>query len=477
MKSAFAAILLCWSVQDAAAFQRPKDKDLAEIREQLDAANDKTLDRAQRNDAREKALWLTIRAYDILSFQYGGPVFPTRTSVLRSPQNGKKISFIPVVAAVGSYAIQNEIGRRRGTETLGIEESGNFASDGVARIFPSAFSNPSALASTILHELMHFRQATTPGVGDVLTPGEFEVEAYDAQLADTEAGFFPFTDVELDAEKAYLKKNLKKKKAQAVKERAQVNRSRGVPIDGYSVASLRADAIKELADKARRQVQIANKDHDARLRITLLDIALRSCDGPGTISQSELNGIPQPHSPFFANDAPRPEGLEECAQVYDYLAGGGRDNAELRRVSVRPAVPAEIRPYVPPAPATPAAPLNIQFPFSGSLPRFKDYAVAACGTLDKVPVNTRLTLPSYPYRFESDRDTLIVNELSANLGQCERQLFGLLIDYIRSGRGSEITAEWSQAAAARFRPAPAYQPPYYDPCRANGNKNCPPLEH
>ena len=67
-------------------------------------------------------------------------------SVLRSPQNGKKITWLPIVASVRNYSIQNEIGRAVDTLRLGEVEGGVFSSDGVARIFPLAFDNPAMLA-------------------------------------------------------------------------------------------------------------------------------------------------------------------------------------------------------------------------------------------------------------------------------------------------------------------------------------------
>jgi len=481
MRSAFAAFLLCWSVQDASALQRPKDMDLAEIREQLNVANDKTLDRAQRNDAREKALWLTIRAYDILTFQYGGLVFPTRVSVLRSPQNGKKISFIPVVVGAGDYALQNEIGHSRGTVKLGVDESGNFASDGVARIFPSAFANPSALASTILHELEHFHQATTPGVGDVLTPGESEVKIYDAQLADTESGFFPFTDVELDAETAYLKKNLKKRRAQAAKERAQVNRSGGLPVDAYSVASLPADAIKALADKARRQVQIAQADHDQRLRNELARLAFASCRSPGSVFQSALDDLPEHHSPFFANDGQPPANLGECGPAYYYLLNGGKDSSELaRRASPRvvPVTPvATPVPFVPaqpmPAPIR-AVPVVAKVPFSASLGTLRGVATAACATDAVLPLDENVASPRYPYYFNPAYDEQVYQQQAIGLDACSAALFRRLFEVISRNEG-RIDAQWVHDSAAVYRAAAAPRPPvYYDPCPAgHGNAYCP----
>lgn len=505
MRRTIAFLLLLGAVENASAIHRANAKDRAEIADHLRAAHNAAVDinltrvnlrgktgeeaenlraaiqrlAGDRDAARERALWLTIRAYGILDFRYGEPVLPTAVSVLRSPQNGKEITWLPIVADSRDYSIQNEVGRTVSTERLGKDESGNFASDGIARIFPSAFTNPATLASTIAHELIHFQQATTRGRGDVLTPGESEVEAYEAQQQMTQGGIFGFTEEEKEAENAYLEKNLKKRRLQAAKERAEVTRRSGLPIDEFSVASLSADAIARLAAKARQQVRIAQADHDERLRNDLRDIALRSCDAPGIIPQRELNDLPKPHSPFFSSDAPPPADLGDCLPAYAYLLNGGRDSQRLRALAVphitpvpvqpfQPLVPAQPRPYQPPVPLVPVTP---QIPFSSGFPRMRDYAVAACGTTGQVPVDKSMTTPSLPYDFEPNRDNVIADRLAANLGACESQLFRLLIDYIRAGRGAEITASWAQAAAAGFRPV--YREPYYDPCRANGNKYCP----
>lgn len=504
MRRILVSLLLCCAVGDVSALNRANDKDRAEIAAQLKLADTATNDIAMtaaelrgktgeearelretlrtlisdRNTARERALWLTIRAFGILRFEYGEPVLPTGVSVLRSPQNGKKITWLPIVAASRRYSIQNEVGRSVSTEELGKNESGNFASDGIARIFPPAFRNPSTLASTIVHELIHFQQATTRGRGDVLTPGESEVEAYEAQQQMTQGGIFGFTDEQEVEEYAYLETNLKKRRIQAATERAEVTRRSGLPIDEFSVASLPSDAISRLANAARRQVKISQAAHDERLRNDLIDIARRSCALPGIISQSELNDLQNPHSPLFSSDAPPPADLADCAPAYEYLLNGGRDWDRLSSLARKQIVPIRIPPFVRVVPAEALPPVRVvpatpKIPFSSSLSQLRNYAVATCGTTGPVPLNQQMVTPGYPFAFDPGGDNAIASQLSENLGVCERQLFQLLIDFIRAGKGALITPHWAQDAAARFRPSPVYQEPYYDPCRANGNKYCP----
>ena len=107
--------------------------------------------RMAQRDAAEKAIWLTIRAYDIIPFDDSRPIFPNGISVLGSPEKGKNITWLPIFAIDERMPVQDEFGHSAGNREPDPRRAGNTASDGISRIYPSAFNNPAELASIINH--------------------------------------------------------------------------------------------------------------------------------------------------------------------------------------------------------------------------------------------------------------------------------------------------------------------------------------
>lgn len=490
MKLIFCLAFVFASIQNASALRNAKAADAEEIQEAIDDAvslqkliafkettpedeRSETFEAdllslaTERKAAYEKAIWLAIRAYDILPFRYGQPALPGGKTSLPSPEQRKqkKISWVPVFEDKQMYRIQDETGEVQVIMNMDKNDVANTASDGISRIWPEAFLSPVELASFLIHEKIHFEQFIDPQRASKTT-GAMEVEAYKAQLRLMDNGPLVFTADEARRHRASVNEMISEKKKQIAREEFRL--AQGKKLISASIKSHTDVEIDDLITRARLQVQIASKDHDERLQRALIDLTERSCENPGYVRQSELDALAAPHG-FLGNLAP-PVLRNDCEKVYRYLLDGGRNAESLRALSTRPVVPVDARPIQPPVRP---APLNIRIPFSGSLPSIKNYAVTACGTTDQVPVNPQMATPSFPFEFETGRDDAIAGQLSANLGVCERQLFQLLIDFIRAGKGSLITPHWAQAAAARFRPSPVYQEPYYDPCRANGNKYCP----
>lgn len=424
----------------------------------------------ERKAAYEKAIWLTIRAYDILPFRYGQPALPSAKTSLPSPERtqGKIITWIPVFEDRQMYRIQDEYGTH--VMTLTIDDDANTASDGVSRIWPEAFLSPVELASTLIHEKIHFEQFTSPRP-DGKTQGERELAGYRAQKRLLDNGPLVFTPDEARRHRAVVDQKLAYKADQVAREKAGL--ARGEKPLVASIVSHTAVEIDDLITQARLQVQIANQDHDERLQRQLAEAARRSCDDPGAVRQAELDGLPTAFG--FLGNLAAPDLPAECVKVYNYLLDGGRDADELRRLSYRaeaPVAPApvEARPYKPPLAAPP---LNAVYPFSGAIRSLKGIAVAACATDAQLPLDENVTSPRHPYSFEPALDERIYREEAAGLDSCSAALFRRLFEVITRREG-RIDAKWIHDSAAAYRAAAAPPPPvYYDPCRANGNKYCP----
>lgn len=496
MKFTFCLAFLLLSIQNASALSNARTADAQEIQEAINEAVSlqaimahkvETTPAEQRDEdfkteliklskerkaAYEKAIWLTIRAYDILPFRYGQPALPGGKTSLPSPEKlkHKDIAWVPVFEDKQMYRIQDETGKVMVVATVNKDDVANTASDGVSRIWPEAFLSPVELASFLIHEKLHFEQFTDPRRAGKTT-GQMEVEAYKAQLRLLDEGPLVFNADEESRHRASVNEMLFYKKKQVALEKEQL--ARGEKLKEASILSHTAVEIDDLITQARLQVQIANRDHDERLQRSLHDLAQRSCDDAGTVTQDELDELPTPYG--ILGSPADPDLAAECVKVYDYLLGGGRDAETLRRLSYQPPaapVPVEARPYKPPVTAVP---LNITTPFAGSIPSLRGVAVAACATDALLPLNENLTAPRYPYSFNPAYDEQVYQQQAAGLDACSAALFRRLFEVI-SRREGRIDAKWVHDSAAVYRAAAAPPPPpptYYDPCRANGNKYCP----
>lgn len=219
-------------------------------------------------------------------------------------------------------------------------------------------------------------------------------------------------------------------------------------------APAQAGMLREAMAEARattaagRAVQedIAGRDRDERLKKTLADATRRSCEAPGSVSQAELDALPLPSAGNLAA-TPWPEGVTDCPHVYLYLAGNGRDARTLKTLSA-PAPDAS-------APGGPApvrgAPARL---FSGTFPKVKALAVAACKAPEQARVDPELTRPRESLLFLPSDDRDAARE-AAGLGACEGKMFHRLIGVMRYGNPGKITAAWLKERAAEYTPAPA----------------------
>jgi len=219
-------------------------------------------------------------------------------------------------------------------------------------------------------------------------------------------------------------------------------------------APARAGTLREAMAEARataaagRAVQedIAGRDHDERLKKALADAARRSCEAPGSVSQAELDALPLPRAGNLV-ESPWPAVSADCGHVYLYLAANGRDARALKTLS-SPTPDASAPADATPVRGTPA------ILFSGTFPKVKALAVAACKAPDQARVDPELTRPRGSFLFLPSDDRDAARE-AAGLGACEGKMFRRLIGVIRYGNPGKITPAWLKERAAEYAPAPA----------------------
>lgn len=489
MRIVLATMFLCFLMPDAHALQKINADDYNDIVKQLEKKNaaeraiaknsrdrvgataekkaelDRDLVRLkrERKAAYEQAMWRTIKAYEIIPIVDNDPLLPSGFSVERSTQNGKSVKWIPIFDEIGVKPRQDEFGNTADPKEFSEINAGNTASDGVSRIFPSAFDNPSVLASYIIHEVRHFWQMVTPDKGDKMTASELEVEAYEEELRllndpDNPLGYTVETRRDHAAHlKEMLEGDGKRNpgfRKSAKKERAEANKKRGgLPLPGLSIVSFSTAEIDSLVEQAKGQIIIAQRDHDERLRNEILGLTSRSCSNPGSVTQSDLDALSKPHHRDFLNQGAVPADRRKCMEVYFYLGRGGRDAEEVRSISAPP--PEAVSPIQP----TPIAPLkpNMDPYFWTIFPQLADFSKTACQDLNQVgPINELYGTYNVSLR---DRENKYAVELAAGLDNCARQLFFKIIEKTRDNRGEfSLTKEWVKAVVAANSPA-AGSPP------------------
>ncbi|MBI2384557.1 MAG: hypothetical protein HYV14_00950 [Elusimicrobia bacterium] len=174
-----------------------------------------------------------------------------------------------------------------------------------------------------------------------------------------------------------------------------------------------------------------------------------------------------------------PPGLGDCSGLLYGMLLKGATADQIRAWSERED-PAPAKPESNPVRAVPIIPWD-PAPIRGTpmgvfptlLSAARDLSVTACGTPDRVSIDSVLTIRLGDTAF-SRNDERIADESALGLGPCESRLFRRLIEVIRNGEGPGITVRWVQETAAAYRPAPVYYPPPSGGrCEDYGNLRCP----
>ncbi len=462
----------------------------------------------QRDGLYQQAVRQTLLAYDLIQRDANGrPVMPTNTAV-HPRLDGRRIEWILVYKDDEPRVLLDKAGKQ-GTIPAGNHAAGGLTgADGVTTLY-GEFKSPADLAMLIYHERVHYEQFTTRGVGDKLNFDEREERAFRAQYQALKR--FGLTPSELAVFEVYLagdpNDSTKPGKIREHHDKARLDRLKGnlslglwsasepANIQPRSKAEYTAlldeakdfdsrlvDTDRELtaqANKAREAAEAAaRRDHDERLRNTLIEMAQRSCADPGSVTQAELDALPDPYQEDFKTSQGTPRGLDVCAYIV-YLDLGRGVSSERIGSQATPRIPADIR-AIPPQPQGDRTNRELvdagaTVPFNSIFPLLRDLAVTACSSPAQVSVDAGRLRRGARASFSRSMDDAVAAGLSTGLGNCPRQLFYALIETMRAGQASSITDQWVRSMAAVYSP-PAYVPPPSgggDPCRDNRNIRCP----
>lgn len=411
--------------------------------------------KAQQPPLCQKLLDDTRIAYGIRPNRYSGKI------VLPGGFNGTFANYRPQFGEM----IQTRVKTNRGGRSIAMGYPDPYAAltwengDIIVTIDAFKFS-PGYLAAVITHETIHYDQITTAGRGNRMSRQAREREAYNTMRGLTNRPIFQLSTAELQV----IEKNYKR----AMENTAPSQSSPLLSDSGFYSVDLTQNhdgedlllrtmrEAKEFAAKQReRAEQERQRDHDARLRITLVDLARRSCADPGSVTQAELSALPDPYQEDFQKDTAFKNGLDNCGEMV-YLQVSKRMSAEkLRQISTpNVPVPAELAPPPPqPAPLAPPTPTfrpDTRIPFWQTFGLMKDLAVSACGSTGRVAVDKYLAKPYSFYSFTPDFDDHEAAKVSARLGECPRRLFYKMIETIRAGQGAGITEQWVRDRAAEY---------------------------
>jgi hypothetical protein len=250
------------------------------------------------------------------------------------------------------------------------------------------------------------------------------------------------------------KPGTKGKRKLAEEERADADLHRaGKPLPEWSLVSHSAEDLASLVDHARKQIQIAQLDHDQRLMRTMFELTERSCNNPGSVTQAELDALARPHNVNFWMTATP----SRCYEAYSYLGQGGLEAAAFRNLSAPLVVirPVEPVPAVGQGPQSPFARQSTPPVLSSAFPDLETFAAAACRDPEHVMIDVS-------YRGFLGRkydvsnkiyDEDLAKQTVSRLGGCAGAVFNLLFGRIRAGQALWIDRNWVRTVVAASAPA------------------------
>ncbi len=424
-----------------------------------------------------------------VSYHVGPEVGAGDRTIANGPLQGSRRKYSPVFAPKG-------LGKVREAEADGASEKhylrfepdantlGETWEDGTVIVLLKVFKdaqkagNPGVVAAILQHEAVHFNDLVTTGWH---TTEENERHAYEEglktaalfELDKTQIGFIERKKIE-HSRTIWLNDHIPFGPAlhspfpNAAQEE-QNRRDYEFEQTHKSEFELDREKLREIQETRQAAREAADKDHDERLRDTLVDLTNRSCANPGSVTQAELNGLPRPHHKYFylmdTATERLPDGLN-CPFAYLYLARGGMDAEEVAGLSTTPvaAQPIPQGPAVVPVRPTPPP------PFSTVLPQFKEFAMKACRDPEQVQLYYYLYRPyDLSYR---EYDDHLAGDLSNGLADCPRNLLHELISTIRAGGYGRIDRQWIRDKVAAYSRSPDSSSGYTPPSGGGGRRRC-----
>lgn len=344
--------------------------------------------------------------------------------------------------------------------------------DIVITIDAFAFS-PGYLAAIIKHETVHFDQITTLGRGDKMSPAGRENEAFHA-MQGVNSRIFNLTPSEMARIQSNYESAIKHSSSQqgspfGASGFDSINLTENP--DGEELLRQKIKEAMESAARNRERLELERqRDIDARLKSTIIDLAKRTCAEPGSVTQAELDALPSKRNQDSSN---YPTGVSHCELII-FIAISTGENADSlqRRAAPGKAVPIQGETPTPMQPArgyppSRAIPNEAGVPLSTVLQELKRQAGLACQHQGRIGVAGDLFNPRVRY-FQEPRNEQTAAAIKAGLGPCEGHVFQRFFEMLRDERGSEITEQWLVDTVSSA-PTGASQGGGSNPCEMNGD--------
>lgn len=227
----------------------------------------------------------------------------------------------------------------------------------------------------------------------------------------------------------------------------------------------------------------ADRVHDDRVRLTLVDIVVRSCSAPGSVGQDELDRLPRPRNLNFGDQLPA--SLTDSCAMFLFLDlafrlrdGDALDAADLKtRSSPVLAIPVRPEPFRP----EPVLPVEViaKDPVAETIKNFRRLAIRACESPEKLTYDETSGAIWTPY-IPLPR----AQRAGADLSGCVRFVYDALVLFVPQGYGGALTPDWLRGRAQAYytRTAPPHEiergggrispPPQPPPCYWDPECNC-----
>lgn len=190
----------------------------------------------------------------------------------------------------------------------------------------------------------------------------------------------------------------------------------------------------------------ADREHDDRLRLAIVDIVVRSCAEPGSIAQDELDRLAFPRNSKFGDDLAA--GLTtDCAEflfrdlAYRLREGKRPDAKDLRNRSL-PVVAVPVQPTYPPPPPVQVITKDA---VAETINNFRRLAFQACHSPEKLTNSDSSRAVQTPYI-----PLPMAQRAGGDLSGCPRFLYDAMVNFVPQGYAGEMTADWLRARVRAY---------------------------
>lgn len=225
------------------------------------------------------------------------------------------------------------------------------------------------------------------------------------------------------------------------------------------ITRLQKAALEDATQKARllldhareEKLQATRRAYDNRVKAIMAEMARRSCANPGSVSQEELDLLPELHVP--AQESSIPAGLDGRSVMVYLSLGPGVNATSIRDLSI-PIEPIKVQAQRPGPKAVQPVPPS---PFALALPRLQAFAIQSCrapGSVEPVVLDINDSF----FKANGGFDWIINSSIEyyrVGLSGCSLQLYDKLIEQIKNRTyGAVVTSDWVRRMVAPYSPPP-----------------------